>query len=163
MGTSGRRAGKQLGTPQTDLQAAQREATAFEMRAEGKTFAQIAEALGYESNGHPNESAAYKAYRRALARIPRESVDEMRENILAEQAMMKQAMLRRMKNGDVYAAREFTAMHDRQAKLFGLDKLPDDLAAAAHYVKRIIIEEETRPNLPPRDVRQIAAPEGEQE
>lgn len=134
-----RRAGKQSGNAQADLNAVQREASAFELRAQGLSFAQIAALLGYVSNGRPNESAAYKAYRRCLARIPRETVEEMRQNILAEQLEMKAALRTKYRRGDTFAAQAMTGIHDRQAKLFGLDTPIADAGLASHYTKRVVL------------------------
>lgn len=50
-----------------------REARCIELRAQGLTFAQIAEETGYNS-----PSAASKAYHRALARRPAQNVDQLR-------------------------------------------------------------------------------------
>lgn len=50
---------------------------AIELRAKGKTYAQIAQELGYA-----NERGAYDAYQRARQRSIQESADEIKNNLL---------------------------------------------------------------------------------
>lgn len=119
-----RRAGQQPGNAQTDLNAVQREAQAFKLRAQGYAFDEIAEQCGYV-----NASGAYKAYKRALARIPRQAVEEVRATILAAQDIALKAMAARIAKGDTFAVREMTMIHDRRAKLFGADIQPDQAGA----------------------------------
>lgn len=129
MAAGHRRAGHEQGNPQADLNAVQREAQAFTLRAQGYEFAEIAQQCGYT-----NASGAYKAYKRALARIPKRAVDEMRETILAAQHYALRHLAARISKGDTFAVREMTLIHDRMAKLFGLDIQPE--AAGAQNVTR---------------------------
>lgn len=137
-----RRAGNQPANAQTDMNAAQRAADAFRLRAEGLSFEEIADRLGYhKADGLPHRGAAYKAYRRALAAIPREAVEEMRANILEQQRIAFVGLLNAIKRGDTFAIRAMTEIHDRQAKLFGLDTPVNDVLAAVPYTKRVILED----------------------
>jgi AraC-like DNA-binding protein len=57
----------------TEIQQYDREAKTLEMRAQGHSFASIAETVGYS-----DASGASKAYHRALARKPAQNVDQIR-------------------------------------------------------------------------------------
>lgn len=123
----------QESSAETDMNAAQREAQAFTLRAQGSDFDEIAQRCGYT-----HRSAAYKAYKRALARIPRRAIDEMRETIFAGQMQALRAMAPRILKGDTFAIREMTAIHDRMAKLFGLDT---PVAVEAIQSAKVIVRE----------------------
>lgn len=124
-----RRVGNTTGNAETDLHASQREAQAFNLRAQGYDFDEIAAKCGYA-----NRSGAYKAYKRALARIPERAVNEMRETIFAQQMHALKCMSFKINKGDTFAVKEMTAIHDRMARLFGLDTPVVDAAALAGHV-----------------------------
>ena len=106
-----------LRTPEEDAQAFQREELAFTLRCQGASFDTIAAKCGYA-----NRAAAHKAYRRAISRIPVRSINEMRETIFAQQMYALQCLAPKIRRGDTWAIHEMTAIHDRMAKLFGLDR-----------------------------------------
>ena len=111
-----RRVGPTTGNAASDLLGYQREAQAFELRCHGFSFEEIAERCGYA-----NRSAAYKAYKRALSRVPKREIEEMRETIFGQQLFALKNLTQRIAKGDTFAVREMTMIHDRMAKLFGLD------------------------------------------
>lgn len=115
-GRNAHRVGNQQGNPETDYNAAQREALAFKLRLQGYDFDEIALKCGYANRG-----SAHHAYQRALHRIPDRSIEEMRETIFSQQMHALKCMAHKIANGDTWAVKEMTAIHDRMAKLFGLD------------------------------------------
>ena len=113
---SHRQVGNSTGNNDADANALQREALAFELRVQGLDFDTIAVKCGYGSR-----ASAYKAYKRAISRIPNRSIEEMRETIFAQQMRALACMASKISHGDTFAIKEMTAIHDRMAKLFGLD------------------------------------------
>jgi hypothetical protein len=113
---SRRQVGNSTGNSDADAQALQREALAFSLRIQGFDFDTIAARCGYGSR-----ASAYKAYKRAISRIPNRTIEEMRETIFAQQMHALSSMAFKIAHGDTFAVKEMTAIHDRMAKLFGLD------------------------------------------
>ena len=111
--------------PASQVNAANREATVFTLRCQGWDFTTIAQQCGYTS-----PAAAHKAWKRALARIPQQAIEEMRQQIFAQQLWAIQSMSAKIARGDTFAVKEMTAIHDRMAKLFGLDVVKDAPAQA---------------------------------
>lgn len=99
--------------------AREREAAILRLRAEGRTFAQIADDLGFSS-----ASTCHRAYRRALDRTVREAADELR----ALESERLDALWRRWfalatdpDNASHQAARVCLRIMERRARLLGLD------------------------------------------
>ena len=144
-----RGAGKLRGQdPQSQVNAANREKTVFTLRCEGWDFPAIAAQCGYS-----NASAAHKAWKRALARIPQQAVEEMRQQIYAQQLVALRSLAGKIARGDTFAVKEMTSIHDRMAKLFGLDtvqagasltpviiEVPQSLAASLRLPAQPVME-----------------------
>ena len=113
---SNRRVGTSTGTPAADINAVTREKAVFALRVQGWEFPAIAEECGYA-----NASGAYKAWKRALARIPTQAIEEMRQQIYAQQMHAIKCLSGKIARGDSFAVKEMTAIHERMARLFGLD------------------------------------------
>lgn len=106
--------------PRADVNAVAREGQVFALRCQGYSFDEIAQQCGYAG-----KQGAHKAWKRALARIPKRDIEEMRETIFAQQMHALKSMAAKIARGDTFAVKEMTAIHDRMAKLFGLDVLKD--------------------------------------
>lgn len=104
-----------------DMNAAQREKIAIEMRMQGYEFEEIAIRCGYVSNGQPNRSAAYKAWRRALRRIPLQHAEEARSNMRLSYNMMRRALLANTQDGKTWAIQAWLQIDERESKLMGWD------------------------------------------
>lgn len=108
-----------------DLNAAQREKLALDLRMQGYDFAAIAEACGYT-----NSSAACKAWKRAIRRIPQASADEARRNMQASYDMMRRALYEQTRAGKTWAIEAWLKVDEREARLLGLDAKADAPASA---------------------------------
>lgn len=104
---------------EADLNAAQRERQALSMRVQGYDFDAIAQACGYA-----NRSAAYKAYRRALARIPQRGVEEARQRMAEGYNLVRHELWKSVMAGDARAVQAWVQMDERESKLFGYDAPP---------------------------------------
>lgn len=113
--------------PRADLNAVQREVQAFHLRMQGYAFDEIGQMCGITKQG------AHSAYKRALARIPKREIEEMRETIYAQQMHALKSLSTKIAKGDTFAIREMTAIHERMAKLFGLD-VPTDTPQQAQMM-----------------------------
>jgi len=98
------------------MAAAERERQALELRKQGSTFDQIAQAVGYA-----DRSAAYKAVMRGLKATLREPADEVRALYLERLDYVMQCMAPRMAEGNPQAAAAYIKALERQAALLGLD------------------------------------------
>ena len=101
------------------IAVAQREREALELRKAGKTFDQIAGALGYSERG-----GAAKAVSRALAATVQEPADELRRLELARLDALFEVMWSLAMHGNLGAVDRCLAIQTRRAKLLGLDAPP---------------------------------------
>lgn len=121
--------------------ARERQAQALELRKQGLTWATIADRLGY--NDH---AAAYRAAKKALDRIPAQSVDDYRkvelERLEHAHALAQIAVKTRNEDGtpgvNLKALDTITRISERRSKLLGLDHNEARQAAAAEA--SVIIE-----------------------
>jgi hypothetical protein len=130
-GTQGGKAAQSAG----DVNARQREALALEMRLHGASLAEIAAACGYLSNGRPNESAASKAYYRALARIPEAAANQTR-HLISERL---DEIISKLYSGEMTpdVARALLLTDKARRELFALDEPPNAAAVAGPLVVEI--------------------------
>jgi hypothetical protein len=135
-----------------DPNEAVRVSIALESILSGHTYEEARVAAGYAQRGQ-----CWRAVQRELDRLVVPSAERMRKLHHLRLNKLRTVYMRRAMDGVGWDADRMLHFDEREAKLFGLDKQPDDLASAAHFVKRIILEEETRPNLPP--VLELEAPE----
>lgn len=109
------------------ITAKERAADALRLRKEGATFAEIADALGYNST-----QAAHGAVKRALDAIIREPAAE----VLAVELERLDALWRgnypKAQAGDHHAVSSCLRIMERRAKLLGLD-MPDKVQAALSH------------------------------
>ena len=103
---------------------AERRADALRLRRHGKTYAEVADALGYSS-----AASASKDVHRALAKVVHEEGHallalerERTESLLAIAWPMAEA-------GDTRAIREVTRILERRARMLGIDKAAGELLA----------------------------------
>lgn len=105
----------------TNVQKAQpeereRQRKALELRLEGKTYDQIAEAVGYSERG-----AAYRAVEAVLGRAEAESAATYREVVGARLEALHAAYWPAAVAGDLKAAEIVGKTSDRLAKLYGMN------------------------------------------
>ncbi len=99
-----------------------RDSEAAVLRAEGMSYDEVADALGYSGR-----SAAHKAVQRALSDVVRQSTDEAR--VLAQQRLdgLRRLLVNLVTEtglaprDTIAAARALLAVEEREAKLLGLD------------------------------------------
>lgn len=91
-------------------------ARALQLRAEGWSFVQIAEELGYAGG-----SGAYAAVKSALAEIREEAVDDIKTTALEKLNIILRAQMKKAIQGDTKAADCCTRIIQRQANMLGLD------------------------------------------
>lgn len=133
--------GKVRGSPEAEHTARVNEGLAFVLRAQGRTWAQIAEQLGYFlSDGRPNDASAYKAYKRGLKRIPTAAIEEMRLTILEQQMAILAGLLPKAQKGHPGAAMAADRIHQTQITLFGL-AIPPAGPTPTFTGRRIVIVE----------------------
>lgn len=98
---------------------AERERDALELRIGGKTYDQIADALGYSERG-----GAAKAVSRALAATIQEPADELRRLEAERLDALDRVLWPLALDGNLGAVARCLAIMARRAKLFGLDAPP---------------------------------------
>ncbi len=116
-----------------DLNAAQREKQVVELRMQGYDFDSIAEECGYGSR-----ASAYKAWKRALHRMPAPAVEEARKQMALAYDVARKALFNDFATGDHDAIESWLALDERQAKLLGLDyqhKTGGDVAAPKVFIR----------------------------
>jgi hypothetical protein len=89
---------------------------AIEMRLEGKTMAEIAKELGWNSR-----HAAYMAITRAVESTQREPVEALREYELARLEKMWEVPYLNAQGGDTFAIAACLRIMERRSRLLGLD------------------------------------------
>ena len=105
----------QVTSPET-IEAKTKAAKALELRKDGKTFDEIAEAVGYNSR-----QAAHDAVKRALMAIIREPAKELITLDLERLDKMWEIHFLNAQAGDVNALTACLKLMERRAKLLGLD------------------------------------------
>jgi hypothetical protein len=152
---------------QQTKESRQNEVTAYELRVvEHWTWRAIAEHLGYQrSDGTPNETGAYKAYKRAISRIPQEALDEMRENIYSDQRRMLAGLVpiaaKGSAKGAAQAALAADRIHQTMATIFGLARPAIDGVGGALGKRIIIVEADSLPALALPEPMSTRTAEGE--
>jgi hypothetical protein len=115
-GHGGVRAGSATTNPEAEAALSERYARVVELRRTGMTFAQVAQAAGYA-----DASGAYRAWRAALAAIPKAQADEARteedDRILA----MIRGLWAKAARGDVWAVDRVLRLSESRRRLYGLD------------------------------------------
>ena len=119
-----------------------RQQQAVDMRLEGKTFRQIAEALGYASDG-----AAYNAVRHLLEKATVERADELRRVDGARLENLLGAIWARASAGDLDAIDSVLKILQQRARLFGLNK-PVEVSVSGEVQQVVILQ--LGPDRPPR-------------
>ena len=113
-----------------DVSRKQREAQCLQLRIQGWSFARIAEQVGYANSG-----GAYKAWKRALADIPKASADEAREHLrLQLEDVSEHLYVMLTRKGNVRAAEALVKLQERYCRMLNLDLLPDANAGAQMLV-----------------------------
>lgn len=105
----------QHSTSQRDINARERMNQALNLRKAGATLDQISTACGYGSR-----SSAHKAIKRAMAELPRENAEDLRELEAARLDELLMSYWQRAKK-DTNAAHLVLRIMERRARLFGLD------------------------------------------
>lgn len=103
-----------------DHNAAMREQQVLQFRIDGLEFEEIAKRTGYQ-----DKSGAYKAYKRAISRIPKPQAEEEIQNQLMRLNRAVKALKTKIETGDTWAIEKLIAIEDRRAKLLGLDAKGD--------------------------------------
>jgi hypothetical protein len=107
--------------------AAEKAKQALELRRAGWSYDDIAEEVGYA-----NRSVAYKAVKRAIAAITRESATELLELELTRLDDMFSGLYEAARAGDNFSVDRALKIMEQRAKLLGLyDRKTDDTTAEA--------------------------------
>jgi hypothetical protein len=114
------------------LQARMKEQKALALWLKGATFEQIAGA----GLGITTASGAWRAVRRALARIPKQEADQARQAQLARLQEIRLALWNHAASDPIRAAEALIKLEAREARLLGLD-LPVKPALADYEDDRI--------------------------
>jgi hypothetical protein len=108
-------------TSERRLSAAQKRVRALELRRAGKTFEQIASEVGYRS-----KSSAHDAVMKGLHETLAEPADELRSLEAERLNELLAGLWEKAKSGDLWAVDRALSIMERRAKLFGLDRPPED-------------------------------------
>lgn len=119
-----------------DVNAGLRVAKALELRAKKTRLVDIAAQCGYASAG-----ACYNAMQRELQRIIVENVEELRREEADGLDTLEAECWKRLEEegfekAKLFAVDRIIAIKERRARLFGLDRRPDDVIGP-----QIVIEE----------------------
>lgn len=146
---------KKSGSPL--LRARLKAKQALDMRLEGRSLPEIAEALGYS-----NESGPYNAIQRLLARHELESVDELRRVESARLEELLQAVWVRGLLGDIDCINACLRIMASRARLLGLER-PVKFEAEVTIKEHLILQIEGHPprilDLANFDPRTLSEPE----
>lgn len=132
-------------TSPNNLSAAQRQAEALRLRASGKSFEAIAEALGYRS-----PSGAHKAVTTGLQKTLQEPADELRVMEAERLDRMLEGLWQKAINGGTWEVDRVLNIMERRAKLLGLDssgdsgevgRLADAFMSGVHTVKSMPVQD----------------------
>lgn len=110
-----------------DINFKQRQARALEMRIEGYTQHEIANAVGV------SQSAVSRMLRRALDERTAERVDDLRTLEYERGEALHRQLWQQAKNGNTGAAGVLTRLMDRRAKLLGLDPQREGEGGKIHH------------------------------
>lgn len=107
------------------LAAVERQAEALQLRKQGQSYDEIAEALGYA-----DKTGAYKAVKAALGAILAPAVEELRDVEGQALDVAQEAIWGKVLKGDLSAINTFLRISERRSRLFGLDTpVPQTLRA----------------------------------
>jgi AraC-like DNA-binding protein len=142
-----------MGTPRTTpriIKARINEQKALQMRIEGKTLAEIAQALGYS-----NQSVVWHAIVRALERLPRENAEQLRNLSQERLEATIGAHWRAMMRGKAAATDRIHRAIELEMRLHGLDKqnVTHDIGDTIAELIRRLAEDTERDALRPGEVR----------
>ncbi len=115
----GRGPGESVSSPRL-IASARKQALALDLRQKSYTYEAIAKELGYNSF-----QAAYQAVTRALQRTVQEPADEFRKVVGERLSVALRKIWPRVLRGDPEGIKLFLQIHDRIAKLYGLNKQID--------------------------------------
>lgn len=119
--------GPDPGTPEADVNAAQREKLALSLYAQGWSVDDIAAECGYTQR-----SAAHKAIKRAIRRIPEPEARALRARINARcDWMLRELFAGKIDPATVQAA---VSIDKLRAQLFGINLQPETATVAAAQV-----------------------------
>lgn len=121
--------GKASKTHPSNAEAILRAHKALELRAEGKTFREIAAELGYNS-----PQAAHKAVMTAIHDHPSEAVENVRRMHLLRLDKLWELHYINAQTGDNFATASCLRIMERQARLQGLDAPVETKASLEHTV-----------------------------
>lgn len=128
--------GNAKGNTTRDVNAAQRAAQALALRAQKRTYEEIAQVCGYN-----DRAAAHKAVQRELARVVVPNVEELRKQEAEGLDQLEAECWKRLYSEEhekamLFAVDRIIAIKERRARLFGLDVPTNGNIAAAQVVVR---------------------------
>jgi DNA-binding CsgD family transcriptional regulator len=103
------------------VQRAEREAQTVQLRRDGLGYREIADRLGCSVSG------AYAMVKRVLARLPAESVDQLRQIECARLDELTATLMPLARAGDVQAAGTLVRVSAQRSRLLGLDPTREEL------------------------------------
>lgn len=137
--TNKRRNENAKGNTPRDINAAQRVQLALSLRAQKKSYDEIAALAGYASRG-----AAHNAVQRELERSIIEDVAELRREECAMLDKLHAKCWERLEDPDyaksmLFAVDRINLISERRCKLMGLDVRPEEQVIEQNYIKKIVI------------------------
>lgn len=124
---------RQARTPAADV--IERERRVLELRRAGVSFDVIATQVGYRDRG-----AAYKAYKRALARTLQQPAAELRDLEVDRLDRLLTAVWPKALRGDLAAVDRVLRVAERRARLLGLDA-PVSAVSASTPARDVEVEQ----------------------
>jgi AraC-like DNA-binding protein len=121
-----------------DYQTALREKQVVLLRLRGKEFEEIAEQCGYA-----DKSGAWRAWKRAIRRIPEVETKEERRNSAMRLNAALDAIWGKVLSGDLLAIARMVDLEKRRAELLNLDihpKAPDSTPATIIFQTNFDVE-----------------------
>ena len=132
--------GKTEGSSEGDVNLAQRQRVALDLRGCGYGLEYIMAKCGFKSH-----SAARRALAAARKAVAEETAEEHRLNFLASYGPVRQALHAKARQGNARAVEALVKLDERQCRLFGLDLTPDAAMLNVQYTKRIVLETTIEP------------------
>ncbi|MGP6177842.1 hypothetical protein ACTU6U_11145 [Microbacterium sp. A196] len=120
-------------TTEVRLRAAQRAATAAEMKAHRYSWETIAQTLGYK-----NAAVARKSVERYIDRLPQESMELLRAQELADLDHAEATLADRIGQGDVQAIESMLKIKHHRARITGL--YDRTLSAAGTEIELVVVQ-----------------------
>ena len=108
-----------------DVSRKEREAQCLQLRIQGWSFERIAKQVGYANSG-----GAYKAWKRALADIPKQSADEAREHLRLQLEDVSVTLMTLTHKGNTRAAEALVKLQERYCRMLNLDIQPKETSGA---------------------------------